>query len=179
MLATQNNFHMYSVFCISKCIFGGSWCWLGEAWSADGSSWDPTSWRHFHPSFLPPAMPCPSIEACWSLGSVLSWHFWSFNQLAGDKFCQSRWRHFSSIQPFCLSLHTLSPMHCIFQSIWVVDTKAQLHQVVCQVYRNPLFYQDSVTPFPFFVPYPVLFYEHEDWKLASARDQFHLRSYHF
>ena len=82
---------MYFVFCISKCILGGSWCWLGEAWSADGSSWDPTSWRHFHPSFLPPAMPCPSMEACWSLGSVLSWHFWSFHQLDGDKFCQRLW----------------------------------------------------------------------------------------
>ena len=45
----------------------------------------------------------------------------------------SRWRHFSSIQPFSFSPSIFYPPCTIFQSIWVVDTKAQLHQGVCQV----------------------------------------------
>ena len=237
MVPTRNNFHMYFVFCISKCILGGSWCWLGEAWSADGSSWDPTSWRHFHPSFLLPPRLCPSMEACWNLGSVLSFdpfisspvlnfcqkpktlkswrhfhpsilppsrHALSFYgsllklgigsvlTLSFDPFISSlvkncyqkpkslsRWRHFSSIQPFSLSPSILYPPCTVFsnQSEWLIP---RLNYTRLFVKSNAILCSTKITSPPFFfVPYPVLMYDHEDWKLASARDQFHLRSCHY
>ena len=89
----------------------------------------------------------------------------------------SRWRHFSSIQPFSPSI--LFPPCTVFsnRSEWLIPRHNYTRLFVKS---NAILCSTKITSPPFFfVPYPVLMYDHEDWKLASARDQFHLRSFHY